>query len=123
PNGTILIARDPKLIRQKNLPSDNGANQLIIDNDKKKLHGFWDFDLVTSLMQATNRTTPETLGRFLKKTVRPKPSWSPHGPFSTWGAQWATDSLRQPRDHIYRGLSITGQKKITVTPRNGTPLM
>jgi len=123
PNGTILIARDPELIRQKNLPSDNGANQLIIDNDKKKLHGFWDFDLVTSLMQATNKTSPEILGPFLKQTVRPKPSWNPSGPVSTWGAQWATDSLLQSRNHTYKGLKITGQRTITVTTRDGQPVV
>ena len=123
PNGTILIARDPRLIRQKNLPSDNGANKLIIDNDKKKLHGFWDFDLVTSLMQFTHRTTPETLGSFLRKTVRPKSTWNPHGPISTWGAQWATDSLRQSRDYTYKGIRIIGQRTISVTARDGTPLL
>lgn len=123
PNGTILIARDPKVIRRKNLPSDNGANQLVIDNNKKKLHGFWDFDLVTSLMQATDKTTPETLGPFLKANVRPKPSWNPSGPVSTWGAQWATDSLLQSRNHTYKGLKITGQRTITVTTRDGQPVV
>src|ERR1044072_5910820 len=39
PNGSILIARDTVAIKLKNFPSDNGGNQLIIDNDKKKLHG------------------------------------------------------------------------------------
>jgi len=123
PNGTFLIARDPKAIKQGNFPSDNGANQLVIDHDKKKLHGFWDFDLVTSLMQATNKTTPETLGLLLRKTVRPKPSWNPRGPVSTWGAQWATDSLRQSRDHTYKGLRITGQRTIAVTKRDGQPVL
>jgi hypothetical protein len=123
PNRTILIVRDPQVIRQKNLPSDNGANQLIIDNDKKKLHGFWDFDLVSSLMLATDRQTSETLGLFLKETVRPQSSWNPHGPISTWGEQWATDSLKQSRKHVYQGLSITGQRTITVTSRNGQPVM
>ena len=123
PNGTILIARDPNEIRQKNLPSDNGGNQLIIDNDKKKLHGLWDFDLVTSLMLSTNQQTSDTLGSFLKETVRPKPSWNPRGPLSTWGAQWATDTLRQSRDHTYKGLRITRQRTITVTTRDGQPVM
>jgi hypothetical protein len=99
PNGTILIVRDPIVIKQKNLPSDNGANQLVIDNDKKKLHGFWDFDLVTSLMLATDKQTSDTLGEFLKETVRPQASWNPRGPVSSWGAQWAPDSLKQSRDH------------------------
>ena len=123
PHGTILIARDPQEIRQKNLPSDNGGNQLIIDNDKKKLHGLWDFDLVTSLMLSTNQQTSDTLGSFLKETVRPKPSWNPRGPLSTWGAQWATDTLRQSRDHTYKGLRITRQRTITVTTRDGQPVM
>src|SRR6185295_14975537 len=85
PNGTIVIARDPKAIKLKNFPSDNGANQLIIDNDKKKLHGYWDFDLVTSLMQVTDKSTPDALGSFLKQTVSPKSSWNTHGPLQTWG--------------------------------------
>ncbi|MCM3904043.1 MAG: S1/P1 nuclease [Pyrinomonadaceae bacterium] len=54
PNHTILIARDPQVIRQRNLRHDRGGNQLVIDNDRKNLHGFWDFDLVRSLMGVTN---------------------------------------------------------------------
>jgi hypothetical protein len=123
PNGTILIARDPKLIKQQNFPSDNGANQLIIDNDKKKLHGFWDFDLVTSLMQTTDKPTPDALGSFLRQTVQPQASWNPRGPVSTWGTQWATDSLRQSREHTYEGMQVTRQRTITVTTRNGQPVM
>jgi hypothetical protein len=121
PNGAIIIARDPKIIRRKNLPSDNGGNQLIIDNDKKKLHGFWDFDLVTSLMQATNKKTPDTLGLFLKETVRPRSNWNPRGRVSSWGAQWATDSLQQSRNHTYKGLIVTGQRTVTLT-RDGKPV-
>jgi hypothetical protein len=123
PNGTILIIRDPDVIRQKHLLSDRGANQLIIDNDKKNLHGFWDFDLVTSLMLATDKQTSDTLGTFLKESVRPESSWNPRGPLSSWAAQWATDSLQQSRDHTYQGVSITRQRTITVTTRNGKPVM
>ena len=123
PNGSILIARNPEVIRQNNFPSDRGGNQLIIDNDKKNLHGFWDFDLVTSLMQATGKNTPDTLGAFLKEAVRPQSSWNPRGPVSTWGAQWATDSLRQSRDRAYKGLKVTRQRTIIVTSRNAEPVM
>ena len=123
PNGTILIARDPLVIRQKNLPSDNGANQLIIDKDKKKLHGFWDFDLVTSLMLQTDKQTSDTLGLFLKETVQPKSGWNPHGALRTWAAQWANDSLRQSREHTYKSVNITRQRTITVTNRKGEPVM
>lgn len=123
PNGAIVIARDPVVIKQKNLPSDRGANQLIIDNDKKNLHGFWDFDLVTSLMLATEKQTPDTLGLFLRETVRPKSDWNPRGAVTTWAAQWATDSLRQSRDHTYKLVNITGQRTITVTNRKGEPVM
>jgi hypothetical protein len=123
PNGTILIERDPVVIKKKNLPSDNGANQLIIDKDKKKLHGFWDFDLVTSLMLTTDKQTADTLGEFLKETVRPRPSWNPRGPVNTWGFQWANDSLKQSREHTYKAVNITGQRTITVTTRNGQPVM
>jgi hypothetical protein len=123
PNGTILIVRDPIAIKQKNLPSDRGANQLIIDNDKKNLHGFWDFDLVTSLMLSTDKQTADTLGEFLKETVRPNASWNPRGPVSTWGAQWATDSLKQSRDHTYQSVNITRQRTVTVTNKKGEPVM
>jgi hypothetical protein len=123
PNGTILIVRDPLVVKQKNLPSDNGANQLIIDNDKKKLHGFWDFDLVTSLMQSTDKQTSEALGQFLQETVRPQANWNPRGPVNTWGAQWATDSLKLSRDHTYKSLHITRQRTITITNRKGEPVM
>jgi len=123
PNGSLVIATAALVIKQKNLPSDRGANQLIIDNNKKNLHGFWDFDLVTSLMLATDKQTSDTLGSFLKETVRPRPDWNPHGPVSTWAAQWATDSLRQSRDHTYKSVNITGQRTITVTNRKGEPVM
>ena len=123
PNQAILIARDPQTIKAKNFPSDNGANQLVIDGDKKKLHGYWDFDLVTSLMLVTDKQTSETLGVFLKETVRPKGSWNPRGPVSGWAAQFANDALRQSRDHTYRDVKITGQRTITVTTRKGEPVM
>jgi|ERR1043166_920181 hypothetical protein len=123
PHGTIVIARDPKKIKQENIPSDNGANQLIINHDKKRLHSFWDFDLVTSLMKVTDKKSPETLGPFLNATMHPKSSWNPKGPISTWGAQWATDSVRQSRDHAYKGLVLTAQRTMTITNRNGQPVM
>jgi hypothetical protein len=123
PGGTMVIARDPIAIKQKNLPSDNGANQLIIDKDKKKLHGFWDFDLVTSLMLQTDKQTSDTLGLFLRETVPAKSDWNPRGAVSTWATQWANDSLRQSRDHTYKSVSITGQRTITVTNRKGEPVM
>jgi len=96
---------------------------LIIDNDKKKLHGYWDFDLVTSLMQVTDKPTPDALGSFLKQTVRPRANWNTRGPLQTWGAQWATDSLRQSRDYTYKGLRITRQRTVTVTNSSGQPVM
>ena len=122
-HGAIVIARNPEAIRQKKFPSDNGGNQLVIDNDKKKLHAYWDFDLVTSLMQLTEKPTPDALGSFLKETVRPKSNWNPRGPIDTWGAQWATDSLQQSRDHTYKGLKITRQRTITVTNNSGQPVV
>jgi hypothetical protein len=124
PNGNVMIVKDPAKVKQQNLPSDRGGNQLIIDNnDKKNLHGFWDFELVTSLMKATNRETSDTLGRFLKVTVRPRASWNPRGPISSWGAQWATDSLQQSRDHTYKSVAITRRRVITVTNKQGEPVV
>ncbi len=122
PHGAIVIATDPALIKQKNLPSDRGGNQLIIDAAGRNLHSFWDFDLVTQLMEATGKQTPETLGLFLKGSVRPKPNWNPRGKLDTWAAQWATDSLQQSREHTYAGMRIVKQRTITMT-RDGQPLM
>jgi len=55
--------------------------------------------------------------------VRTRSSWNPRGPLSTWGAQWATDSLRQSRDHAYKGLVVTGQRTIPVLTRDGQPVV
>jgi hypothetical protein len=121
--GKFFIQRDPFTIKRKSLPSDNGANQLVIDGEKKKLHGYWDFDLVTLLMDTTHKQNPEDLGLFLKTTVRPQASWNPRGPVSGWAAQFANDTLRQSRDHTYLGLTITGQRTINVTTRDGKPVM
>ncbi|HAF12424.1 MAG TPA: hypothetical protein DCK99_01740 [Blastocatellia bacterium] len=123
PNRKIVIARDPALIKQKNLPSDRGANQLIINNDRRNLHSFWDFDLVTSLMLATDKQTSDILGQYLKETVKPKSSWNTHGPIGTWAAQWATDSLHLSRDSTYKSVNIIRQRTITVMTRNGQPVM
>lgn len=122
PNQTILIARDPQLIRQRNLPHDRGGNQLVIDSDRKNLHGFWDFDLVRSLMGATNKPTSDQLGSFLKQTLPPKPDWQPQGAINTWAAQWATDSLKLSRTQAYRSVSIVRERTIPVL-RNGVPLI
>ena len=120
----ILIVRDPLFIRRKkNLPNDKGGNDLVIDNDRKNLHSFWDFNLVTSLMnQLGQEITSDTLGTLLRKEVRPKGSWNPHGPISTWAAQWATDSLRQSREHAYQSVKITGRRTIPVLSR-GKPVL
>jgi hypothetical protein len=123
PNHTILIVRDPAVIRQKNLPSDKGANDLVIDGDRKNLHSFWDFTLVTSLMNVVGQEiSSDTLGTFLEQNVKPKGSWNPHGPVDTWAAQWATDTLQQSRDHTYLSVKITGQRTIPVLSR-GQPVI
>jgi len=123
PNHTILIVRDPALVRRKNLPSDKGANDLVIDRDRKNLHSFWDFTLVASLMSLVGQEiTSDTLGTFLKQNVKPKGGWKPHGAIDSWAAQWATDSLRQSRDHTYKSVKITGQRTIPVLSR-GQPLV
>jgi hypothetical protein len=123
PNHTILIVRDPAVIRQKNLPSDKGANDLVIDGDRKNLHSFWDFTLVTSLMNVVGQEiSSDTLGTFLEQNVKPRGSWNPHGPVDTWAAQWATDTLMQSRDHTYLSVTITGQRTIPVLSR-GQPVV
>ena len=124
PNGKILIVRDPVVVKRKDLPSDKGANDLIINNDRKNLHSFWDFTLVTSLMNVIGKEiTSDALGKYLEKTVRPKASWNPRGPVNTWAAQWATDSLQLSRDHTYKSVRITGQRTIPVLTRDGDPVM
>jgi hypothetical protein len=122
PNGTILIERDPRAIKRKNLQHDRGGNQLIIDNNRKRLHSFWDFDLVTSLMLNVDKQTSDELGLFLQQTVRPKSNWSTRGRLDTWAAQWASDSLQQSRDNTYRGVRIIRKRTVAVT-RDGQPLM
>ena len=123
PNGNIMIVRDPVVIKQKNLASDKGANDLVIDNDRKNLHSFWDFTLVTSLMTTIGpEITSDTLGTYLKQTVSPKASWNPHGPVSTWAAAWATDSLLQSRNHTYKDVQIVGKRTIPVLS-NGKPVV
>ena len=130
PNGAILIVRDPLGIKQRNLPSDKGANDLIIDSDRKNLHSFWDFTLVTSLMTTVGQEiTSDTLGTFLKLNVRPKATWNPRGPMNTWAAQWATDSLYLSRDHTYKSVQIVRKRTIPVLSsgqpvmRDGQPIM
>lgn len=120
---TIRIIRDPAVIRKMNLPSDKGGNDLVIDGDRKNLHSFWDFTLVTSLMNVVgHEITSDTLGSFLQQNVKPKGSWNPHGPVGGWAAQWATDSLRQSRDHTYKSVKITGQRTIPVLSK-GQPVV
>ena len=123
PNGNVMIVRDPVRIKQLNLPSDKGANDLIIDNDRKNLHSFWDFTLVTSLMTTVGQEiTSDTLGTFLKQNVRPKASWNPHGPINTWAAQWATDSLHLSRDETYKSVQIV-RKRIIPVLSHGQPVI
>lgn len=119
---TFRIARDPVVIEQKDLAHDRGGNQLIIDNDRKNLHGFWDFDLVKALMTSTNKTDSDQLGRFLKQTVTPQNTWTTQGPINSWAAKWATDSLVLSRTQAYRSVRITQQRTIPVL-RNGQPLI
>jgi hypothetical protein len=123
PNGNVMIVRDPVRIKEKNLPSDKGANDLIIDNDRKNLHGFWDFTLVTSLMTSVGQEiTSDTLGTFLEQNVRPKSSWTTHGPLNTWAAQWATESLHLSRDQTYQSVQIVGKRIVPVLD-HGKPVV
>jgi S1/P1 Nuclease len=122
PNSTILLATNPAVIRRRNLPNDRGGNQLIIDNDRKRLHGYWDFDLVRSLMTVTNKPTSDALGSFLRQTVPAAATWNPHGPINSWAAQWATDSLNQSRANAYRSIRIVRQRTVPVL-RDGEPLI
>lgn len=122
PNGTILIAKDPNVIRRKRLEHDRGGNQLIIDNNRRNLHSFWDSDLVKSLMTATNKPTPDQLAPFLMQSVRRRPGWASSGHVSTWPVQWANDSLRQSQQHAYRSVRITRKRNMAVL-RDGKPVM
>jgi hypothetical protein len=123
PNNTIVLVKDPAVVKQKDLPSDKGANDLIIDNDRKNLHSFWDFTLVMSLMNVVGQEiTSDTLGTFLRQNVKPKSSWNTHGQVNSWAAQWATDSLHMSRDHTYKSLQIVGKRTIPVLSR-GKPVV
>jgi hypothetical protein len=122
PHNVPVLAKDPVTIRQRNLANDRGGNQLIIDRDRKRLHGFWDFDLVQSLMNATNRRTPNTLAAFLRGGVPVEPTWNAGGAIDTWAAQWATDSLLQSRHHVYRQIMALRERKMPVL-RDGQPLI
>jgi hypothetical protein len=122
PANTIVFATDPIKIRQRHLPNDRGGNQLIIDNDRRRLHGFWDFDLVRSLMTVTNKPTSEDLGIFLRQSVQPKPSWNVSGSLNTWAAKWASDSLTQSRSNAYRSVRIV-RKRIIPVLRDGEPVI
>ena len=122
PNGTILIVKDPNTVRAKRLPHDRGGNQLIIDNNRRNLHSFWDFDLVKSLMTATNKTTSDELGTFLMRNVRRQRDWSTPGHVYTWPVKWANDTLRQSQRHAYRSVRITRKRIVPVT-RDGQPVM
>ena len=42
PNHTIVIVRDPAVVKRRQLPNDKGGNDLVIDHDRQNLHGFWD---------------------------------------------------------------------------------
>ena len=129
PNRSILIVKDPATIKRKQLPHDRGGNELVIDNDRQNLHGYWDFELVKSLMTLTNHPTSETLGPWLKRTVSTHNNWQSRGRVETWPAQWATDSLHFSRNHTYRSLRIVGKRSIPVMRdnkpvlENGQPVM
>jgi hypothetical protein len=124
----IVLATDPAEIKRLNFASDRGGNELIIDHDRKRLHSFWDFDLVTSLMTQTHRQNPDDLGKLLRQTVAVQSSWNPRGPITGWAAQWASDSLNESRNKTYRSIRILDQRTISVlrdnqpVVRNGVPV-
>ena len=122
PNGTIVLVKDPNTIRSKRLVHDRGGNQLIIDNDKRNLHSFWDFDLVKSLMTATSKPTSAELGTFLMRSVWRQAGWTSSGHVNTWPVQWANDSLLQSRQHAYRSVRIT-RKRIVSVMRDDKPVL
>lgn len=123
PNAAILIVKDPATASMKKLPHDKGGNDLIIDKDRKNLHGFWDFTLVTNLLtQMGQDTSSEILGEVLREKVKPQKSWNTNGKLTSWPAQWATDSLHLSRNHTYRGVRIVGKRTIPVLSK-GEPVI
>ncbi|MFN2493371.1 MAG: S1/P1 nuclease [Pyrinomonadaceae bacterium] len=96
---------------------------MIIDNDRKRLHSYWDFDLVTSLMLTTGQPSSDRLGLFLRQTVKPRSHWASHGSIGTWAAQWATDSLHLSRNRTYKSVKIVRQRTLTVMTREGQPVI
>jgi len=99
PDDTTVFATDPRFIKQHMLRSDEGANLLLIEPARtRKLHGFWDGDLITALMGGQNITQ---FVNSLKSAVPVDPSWNGQGQFKTWPAQWAGESAKLSRDKAY----------------------
>jgi S1/P1 Nuclease len=121
PNQIRLVTDRINIIEQ-NLPSDQGANLLIVDKDRANLHSFWDFELVSELMNVTRRSTSDSLAQLLKLSVPPRPDWSVRGPVDSWASQWASDSLQVSRSQTYRDVQILRQRSIPVL-RRGEPLV
>jgi S1/P1 Nuclease len=117
----IKIATDRINIAEQNYPGDRGGNQLIIDNDRANLHSFWDFELVTQLMNQTHQTSSRGLAQLLRTSSRPL-QWVSSSPIQNWGTEWANDSLRVSRTQTYRGVHILRQRSIPVL-RNGQPVV
>lgn len=94
-----VFATDPNFIKQHSLRSDEGGNLLLIEPARtKKLHAFWDGDLVTALMGGQGIT--EFINS-LKSSVPVDAAWNGQGQFKTWPAQWATESAKLSRDKTY----------------------
>ena len=99
PDDSTVFATDPRFIKQHALHSDEGANLLLIDPARtKKLHAFWDGDLITALMGGQNITEFVTS---LKGGVPVDTSWNGQGQFKTWPAQWASESAKLSREKAY----------------------
>ena len=102
-NDKIVIERDPAAILANDYPSDNGANKLLIEDERSNnLHSFWDSDLVEE-----GRGEDSVLQFSQSLLSLPTTGWDSQGNILSWSAQWATDTLKVSGDDAYDTIRIT----------------
>jgi hypothetical protein len=120
----ILIETDPQRIKQYQFIDDTGGNKLFFkykpvlakpDEPEREAnaHFYWDVEMIQRLMFANKRTrSPETLGRFLRESIKPETNWDSAGAdASKWASQWAADSLKQSKQSAYKNVRITERRE------------
>jgi hypothetical protein len=99
PSGQPILITRPEVARPDQ--HDRGANQILLPGNRR-LHGYWDGEMVRTVWEAQPGARLEDL---MRETIQAGGMGAPAGPVSAWPRAWALESVVAARQ-VYEGVSL-----------------